>query len=87
MKVATKHEVQYDAFRELVKLMFNKVAYAPTTLEYDVAIKKLRSFKHHWQHGCMRMINCIGWRQSLVRKDGVVQTTTPLKVRTSGHLN
>ena len=45
MKVPGKHEVRCDASKELVKQMLNRVAYAPTMLEYDVATEELRSYK------------------------------------------
>ena len=41
--VAT-HEVHCDASKELMKKMFNRIAYTLTALEYDVSMKELRAY-------------------------------------------
>ena len=45
VKVPAKLGVCSYSCKELVKEMFNRVAYAPTQLEYDVALEKVRAYK------------------------------------------
>ena len=42
---AAKLGIRKDASKDLLKEMFNRLAYAPTSLEYDVALGELRYYK------------------------------------------
>jgi len=42
---ATKLGIRKDALKDLLKEMFNRLAYAPTGPEYEVALDELRHHK------------------------------------------
>ena len=42
---AAKFGIRRDASKDLLKEMFNRVAYAPTAAEYELALAELRKYK------------------------------------------
>ena len=51
-----KHEICFDAYKDLVKEMFSKVAYMLTQLNYDVDMRSQKHTRHRWQHGYRKII-------------------------------
>ena len=45
MKEAAKHGIRKEATKHIVKEMLYRVAYAPTAVEFNVALYELRGYK------------------------------------------
>jgi len=45
MTEASRSGIWWNASKDLIKEMFNRVAYATTVVEYDCAIDEMRRFK------------------------------------------